>query len=118
MELSRLTKLMFLDLSNVALKLERGDLQTLVGNLANLRELYLDEVYISLKRIEWCSTLSSSLPQLRVLSTTDFGISSPFDPVLLNLHFLSVIRLDGNNLSSIVPELLANFTKLTNPQSQ
>ncbi|KAH0720591.1 hypothetical protein KY285_005409 [Solanum tuberosum] len=113
MELSRLTKLTFLDLSNVALKLESGDLKTLVGNLANLRELYLDEVHISWKGIEWCSTLSSSLPQLRVLSMTNCGISSPFDPILLNLHFLSVIRLDGNNLSSIVPEFLANFTKLT-----
>ncbi|XP_015159001.1 receptor-like protein 12 [Solanum tuberosum] len=113
MELSRLTKLTFLDLSNVALKLESGDLKALVGNLPNLRELYLDEVYISWKGIEWCSTLSSSLPQLRVLSMTNCGISSPFDPILLNLHFLSVIRLDDNNLSTIVPEFLANFTKLT-----
>ncbi|XP_060178077.1 receptor-like protein 7 [Lycium barbarum] len=104
------------------LKLEITDLKTLVENLANLRELYnlanlrelyLDGVNISLKGIEWCSTLSSSLPRLRVLSIIYCGISGPFDPVLLNLRFLSVIFLDGNNLSTIVPEFLANFTKLT-----
>ncbi|KAG5582276.1 hypothetical protein H5410_052903 [Solanum commersonii] len=102
MELSRLTKLMFLDLSNVALKLESRDLKTLVGNLPNLRELYLDEVYISWKGIEWCSTLSSSLPQLRVLNHDKLWHFKPF-----------FIRLDDNNLSTIVPEFLANFPKLT-----
>ncbi|KAG5582273.1 hypothetical protein H5410_052900 [Solanum commersonii] len=104
MELSRLIK---------DLKLERPDLKTLVGNLANLRELYLDRVSISLKGSEWCSSLSSSLPQLRVLSMRDCKISGPLDPVLLNLRFLSVIRLDYNYLSTMVPDFLADFTKLT-----
>ncbi|XP_006363623.2 leucine-rich repeat receptor-like serine/threonine-protein kinase At1g17230 isoform X2 [Solanum tuberosum] len=109
MELSRLIKLEILDLSGGDLKLERPDLKTLVGNLANLRELYLDRVNISLKGSEWCSALSSSLPQLRVLSMRDCKISGPLDPVLLNLRFLSVIRLDYNYLSTMVPD----FTKLT-----
>ncbi|KAG5582275.1 hypothetical protein H5410_052902 [Solanum commersonii] len=113
MELSRLTKLEILDLSGGDLQLERPGLKTLVGNLANLRELYLDSVSISLKGSEWCSALSSSLPQLRVLSMIDCKISGPLDPVLLNLPFLSVIRLDYNDLSTMVPDFLANFTKLT-----
>ncbi|XP_049374819.1 receptor-like protein 7 [Solanum verrucosum] len=113
MELSRLIKLEILDLSGGELKLERSDLQTLVGNLANLRELYLDRVNISLKGSEWCSVLSSSLPQLRVLSMRDCKISGPLDPVLLNLRFLSVNRLDYNYLSTMVPDFLADFTKLT-----
>ncbi|XP_055806862.1 receptor-like protein 19 [Solanum dulcamara] len=113
MELSRLTKLEILDLSGGNLKLERPDLKTLIGKLANLRELYLDRVSIALKGSEWCSALSSSLPQLRVLSMIDCKISGPLDPVLLNLRFLSVIRLDYNNLSTMVPDFLADFTKLT-----
>ncbi|KAK4724700.1 hypothetical protein R3W88_027479 [Solanum pinnatisectum] len=113
MELSRLTKLEILDLTGGDLKLERPGLKTLVGNLANLRELYLDRMNISLKGSEWCSALSSSLPQLRVLSMRDCKISGPLDPVLLNLRFLSVIRLDYNYLSTMVPDFLADFTKLT-----
>ncbi|XP_059302185.1 receptor-like protein 7 [Lycium ferocissimum] len=67
-ELSRLTHLVFLDLSSYNsdelsdelpfshpfLELGSTDLKTLVGNLANLRELYLDGVNISSKGSEWC----------------------------------------------------------------
>ncbi|MCD7471972.1 hypothetical protein HAX54_012792 [Datura stramonium] len=114
MELSRLTQLVSLDLSyNYFLKLESPDLKTMVGNLTNLEELYLDDVNIYLNGSEWCWALSSSLPQLRVLSMTRCGISGPLDPVLLNLGFLEVIRLDHNDMSTIDLELLANFTKLT-----
>ncbi|XP_006363633.1 receptor-like protein 12 [Solanum tuberosum] len=121
-ELSRLTKLVVLDISTYndivgfpysLLSLESPDLGTLVGSLANLRELYLDGVNVSLKGSEWCSALSSSLPQLRVLSMRYCEISGPIDPVLVNLPFLSVIRLDMNNLSTMVPDFLADFTKLT-----
>ncbi|KAK4377475.1 hypothetical protein RND71_003771 [Anisodus tanguticus] len=112
MELSRLTQLEILDLSNWYLKLESLDLKELVGNLANLRELYLDRVSISLKGSEWCSALSSSLPKLRVLPMTHYNILGPLDPVLLNLYFLSVIRLGSNDLSTMVPDFLANFSKL------
>ncbi|KAK4377473.1 hypothetical protein RND71_003769 [Anisodus tanguticus] len=113
MELSRLTRLVILDLSSGIFKLASQDLKELVRNLANLRELYLDFVNISLKGSEWCSALSSSLPQLRVLSMIHCNISGPLDPVLFNLRFLSVIRLDFNDLSTTVPDFLANFTKLT-----
>ncbi|WMV51835.1 hypothetical protein MTR67_045220 [Solanum verrucosum] len=121
-ELSRLTKLVVLDISTYndivgfpysLLSLESPDLGTLVGSLANLRELYLDGVNVSLKGSEWCLALSSSLPQLRVLSMRYCEISGPIDPVLVNLPFLSVIHLDMNNLSTMVPEFLADFTKLT-----
>ncbi|XP_016502015.1 uncharacterized protein LOC107820269 [Nicotiana tabacum] len=113
MELSRLTKLVFLDLSSIKLKLDSPDLKTLVGNLSNLRELYLNGVNISLKGSDWCSALSSSLPQLTVLSMIGCDISGPLDPALVNLRFLEIIHLDYNMLSTVVPEFLANFTKLT-----
>ncbi|KAM3340476.1 hypothetical protein P3S68_030347 [Capsicum galapagoense] len=42
------------------------------------------------------------------------SLAGPLDPVLLNLRFLSVLRLDWNLFSmSTVPEFLANFKKLT-----
>nr|XP_016492142.1 PREDICTED: receptor-like protein 12 [Nicotiana tabacum] len=114
MELSRLTQLVFLDLSyNYFLKLESPDLKILVGNLTNLEELYLDDVNIYMNGTEWCWALSSSLLKLRVLSMTRCGISGPLDPILLKLHYLAVIRLDHNDMSTIDLELLDNFTKLT-----
>ncbi|PHT35990.1 hypothetical protein CQW23_23690 [Capsicum baccatum] len=114
MELSTLTQLVSLDLSyNYFLKLESPDLKTLVGNLSNLGELYLDDVNLNLNGSEWSWALSSSLPQLRTLSMTHCGISGPLDPALLNLSFLGVLRLDHNNMSVIDLEFLANFTKLT-----
>ncbi|KAK4357803.1 hypothetical protein RND71_023413 [Anisodus tanguticus] len=92
MELSRLTKLTFLDLSNANLKLESTDLKTLIGSLANLRELYLDGVNISLKGSGWCSTLSSSLPRLRMLSMKYCGLSD-----------LEYLNLEDNSISGTLP---------------
>ncbi|XP_060190473.1 receptor-like protein 7 [Lycium barbarum] len=76
-----------------------------------LMELHLDGVIISSS--DWCLALSSSTPHLRVLSLRNCNISAALGPLLLNLHFHSVINLKGNNLSTTVPEFLANFTKLT-----
>ncbi|XP_015159000.1 probably inactive leucine-rich repeat receptor-like protein kinase At2g25790 isoform X1 [Solanum tuberosum] len=117
MELSRLIKLEILDLSGGDLKLERPDLKTLVGNLANLRELYLDRVNISLKGSEWCSALSSSLPQLRVLSMRDYFtkltilsvrwcyLFGPFPSKIFQVPTLQQLDLSGNeNLTGILPE--------------
>ncbi|XP_049401055.1 receptor-like protein 7 isoform X1 [Solanum stenotomum] len=117
MELSRLIKLEILDLSGGELKLERPDLKTLVGNLANLRELYLDRVNISLKGSEWCSALSSSLPQLRVLSMRDYFtkltilsvrwcyLFGPFPSKIFQVPTLQQLDLSGNeNLTGNLPE--------------
>nr|GMD52424.1 verticillium wilt disease resistance protein [Ipomoea batatas] len=65
------------------------------------------------KGSEWCEALSSSLPNLRVLSLRNCHLSGPIHPSLLKLHSLSVIQLDQNNLSSAVPEFLANLTALS-----
>ncbi|XP_050227576.1 receptor-like protein 7 [Mercurialis annua] len=95
------------------LKLENPNLATLVQNLTQLRELYLDGVNISAQGNEWGQALWSSLPNLQVLSLSNCLLSGPIDVSLANLSFLSVIRLDGNNLSAPVPDFLANFTNLT-----
>ncbi|KAK3444851.1 hypothetical protein EUGRSUZ_A00706, partial [Eucalyptus grandis] len=117
-ELSCLTKLRTLDLSLVyntyegLLKLEKPSLRSLIGDLGELRELYLDGVYVSAKGSEWFNVLASSVPKLEVLSMSYCSLSGTIDPSLLSLANLSIIRLDGNNLSSTVPSFLANFSSL------
>ncbi|OAY43746.1 receptor like protein 27 [Manihot esculenta] len=118
--ISRMTTLATLDLSSGfcffghgSLKLENPDLPTLVQNLTRLTDLHLDCVNISSHGNEWCQALSSSLPNLQVLSLSNCFLSGPFDSSLEKLLSLSVIRLNGNNLSAPVPQFFANFSNLT-----
>ncbi|KAH0632803.1 hypothetical protein KY284_035589 [Solanum tuberosum] len=119
MMLSRLRKLVTLDLSTIfpdfdrPLKLENPNWRHFIENSTELRELYLDGVDLSAQRTEWCQSLSSYLPNLTVLSLRTCQISGPIDESLSKLLFLSVIRLDQNNLSTTVPEYFANFSNLT-----
>lgn len=118
-DFSKLTKLVSLDLSALsfpgspALKLEQPNFATLVQNLTHLTELLLDGVNISAHGNDWCKALSSSLPNLKVLSMSNCYLSGPLDASLAKLQSLSIIRLSGNNLSTPVPEFLANYSKLT-----
>ena len=117
-ELSQLTRLVNLDLStlfpgNHSLKLEYPNLTMFVQNLTQLTELHLDGVKISAHGYDWGQAISSRLPNLRVLSLTNCNISGPFDSSLSKLQFLSVIRLDQNNLAAPVPEFIADFKNLT-----
>ncbi|XP_056172655.1 receptor-like protein 7 [Syzygium oleosum] len=119
--MSHLTRLVTLDVSMLyfpgltSLKLENPNLKMLVGNLSELRELYLDGVNVSATGNELCNALSSSMPKLQVLSMTNCYLSGSIGACssLLNLHFLSVIKLGFNNLSTTVPEFFAHFQNLT-----
>ncbi|MFQ6623303.1 hypothetical protein Gotur_002993 [Gossypium turneri] len=98
-EISRLTRLVTLDLSidtlfRTPLKLEKPNLKTLVQNLTKLRFLYLYGVNISAMGNEWCQALSP-LTELQVLSMSD------------------LIRLDRNNLSGLIPQFFTKFPNLT-----
>ncbi|KAF9596542.1 hypothetical protein IFM89_012273 [Coptis chinensis] len=117
-EISRMKRLVSLDLSTLfagsnPLKLEKPDLKTLVKNLSELRELYLDGVNVSMNRKEWCQSLSSALPNLEVLSLSSCSLSGPFDSSLLNLKSLSGLALSQNNITADVPEFFGNFSKLS-----
>ncbi|XP_062172922.1 receptor-like protein 6 [Alnus glutinosa] len=119
--ISRLTRLVTLDLSSnyytykaaYSLTLENPNLNMLIQNLSKLIELHLDGVVISAQGKEWCHALSSSLPNLRVLSLSYCNLSGPIDSSLRNLKSLSVIRLNGNDFSSPVPNFFADFKNLT-----
>uniref|UniRef100_A0A2N9FVU3 Leucine-rich repeat-containing N-terminal plant-type domain-containing protein n=1 Tax=Fagus sylvatica TaxID=28930 RepID=A0A2N9FVU3_FAGSY len=105
-EISRLTRLITLDLSTYSrYNSNLPDLATLVQNLSELEELYLDGVNISAQGNEWCQALSSSLPNLRVLSMSRCHLSGPLHSSLQKLQSLSIIRLNYNDLSSRLPTL-------------
>ncbi|XP_023925851.1 probable leucine-rich repeat receptor-like protein kinase At1g35710 [Quercus suber] len=117
--ISSLTRLVTLDLSTFylladsMLKLEDPNLAMLVQNLSELKELYLDGVNISAPGNEWCQVLSSSVPNLRVLSMSSCSLSGPFEFSLLKLQSLSIIHLSNNPSNAPVPEFFANFINLT-----
>ncbi|KAL4352683.1 hypothetical protein GQ457_06G005710 [Hibiscus cannabinus] len=117
-EISRLTSLVTLDLSVNSfvmlrsLKLENPNLKMLVQNLTRLRSLHLDGVKISATGNEWCKGLSP-LTNLEVLSLSNCNLSGPIEDSLQNLKNLSVIHLDKNNLSAVVPKFLARLSNLT-----
>ncbi|XP_039129268.1 receptor-like protein 7 [Dioscorea cayenensis subsp. rotundata] len=118
MGISRLTKLISFDLSSYsygpyALKLEKPDLGTLIRDLSNLKELYLDGANISSSGTEWCHAISDPAPGLQALSLRDSSLSGPIDSSLSKLRNLSILRLHGNDLSSQVPDFFANFSSLT-----
>ncbi|XP_050242096.1 receptor-like protein 7 [Quercus robur] len=119
-EISRLTRLVTLDLSYIfndedqnPVELENPNLATLVQNLTCLTELYLDYVIISSQGNDWCQALSSSLPNLRVLSMSYCDLRVPLDSSLQKLQSLSVVNLCSNNFSAPIPEFFADFRNLT-----
>ena len=118
-EISRLTRLVTMDFSILyfpgipTLKLENPNLRMMVQNLIELRELYLNGVNISAQGKEWCRALSSSVPNLQVLSLSSCHLSGPIHSSLEKLQSISRIRLDDNNFTAPVPEFLGNFSNLT-----
>ncbi|KAI3848410.1 hypothetical protein MKX03_036258 [Papaver bracteatum] len=118
-ELSRMTRLVTLDLSNfqpannTLFTLKNPDLGTLIRNWKELKVLWLDGVKISAQGSEWCKAVSSSLPKLQELRLSNCYLSGPFDESLLQLQSLNELRLNQNNISAEVPEFFSEFRNLT-----
>uniref|UniRef100_M8B386 Putative LRR receptor-like serine/threonine-protein kinase n=1 Tax=Aegilops tauschii TaxID=37682 RepID=M8B386_AEGTA len=81
--------------------LQEPNFQILVGNLNNLRELYLDGVDMSTSADDWCDAFADSLPNLRVLSLRYCNLVGPICPSLSTLHSLAVISLQDNFDTSV-----------------
>ncbi|KAK8563936.1 hypothetical protein V6N13_005844 [Hibiscus sabdariffa] len=113
--ISYLTKLVTLDLSQILTlsKLEKPNLKMLVRNLTGLKNLYLDGIDIPANGKEWSQALSSSLPNLQVLSMRSCYLSGPISPSLVKLKSLSIIHLDDNKVSGPIPKFMAEFQNLT-----
>ncbi|XP_058729115.1 receptor-like protein 7 [Vicia villosa] len=119
MEISKLTRLVSLDLSSYdsyskeqASTIYNRNLPTFLQNLTSLKQLYLDGINISSMGKEWGNALLS-LRDIQELSMSYCGLSGPLDSSLTKLVNLSIIVLDWNNFSSSVPETFANFKNLT-----
>jgi hypothetical protein len=95
--------------------LRESSIGTLVANLSNLRELYLDSVDLSYSGEEWGTSLAEYIPQLQVLSLADCGLSDPIHKSLLRLHSLVVINLQENFdiTAGPFPEFFMDFVNLT-----
>ncbi|XP_062192498.1 receptor-like protein 6 [Phragmites australis] len=76
---------------------------TLVANLSNLRELYLDGVDLSPSGEEWCISLATSVPRLHVLSLASCHLSGPIHKSLSRLHSLAILDLSRNSLNGEIP---------------
>ncbi|CAN1836629.1 Receptor-like protein 12 [Linum perenne] len=111
--ISQLTSLTSLNLTFGVLKLENPSLALFVQNLTQLTDLRLNGVDLSSQRKKWCHVLSSSLPNLKVLSLFNCSLSGPLDPSFSKLQSLSILELDYNNFSSPLPDSLAEFKNLT-----
>ncbi|KAL6336591.1 hypothetical protein AAG906_025596 [Vitis piasezkii] len=131
-EISRLTRLVTIDISSFnylfetpTLKLEQPNLRMLVQNLKELRKLYLNGVDISAPGNEWCQALSSSVPNLRVLSLSWCFLLGPIDSSMVPT--LQILDLSDNqllwgalpefpqtrcNFSGPIPSFIENLTRL------
>ncbi|KAJ3693813.1 hypothetical protein LUZ60_009293 [Juncus effusus] len=113
--IANLTNLVSLDLSgdHSSLKLQKPSLRTLIRNLSNLKELYLDYVYISNDGTKWSAALAESVPRLQVLSLVDCALSGSFAPSFSQLSSLTHIFLEGNSLNGHFPEKIFQIQTLT-----
>ena len=88
------------------LKLKNPNLQKIVQNLTRIKQLNLDGVSITAQGDEWCNALLQ-LHSLQEVSMSYCNLSRPVHSSMTRLKNLSVIRFDGNLLSSLVPENFA-----------
>ncbi|KAF2306446.1 hypothetical protein GH714_018167 [Hevea brasiliensis] len=117
--ISRKKKLVTLDLSMLyrpgvpSLKLEKPNFATLLQNLTQLGELRLDGVNACANGNEWCQALSTSLPNLEVLSLSNCFLSGPIDPSLAKLQSLSEIRLGDSLQNASLKTLVLSYTNFS-----
>uniref|UniRef100_A0A2K1Y7Z1 Leucine-rich repeat-containing N-terminal plant-type domain-containing protein n=1 Tax=Populus trichocarpa TaxID=3694 RepID=A0A2K1Y7Z1_POPTR len=100
-EISHLSKLVFLDISNKHLSLETISFDKIVQNLTKLRVLYLDYIDMSLVAPNSLTNLSSSLT---LLSLVDCGLQGEFPSNIFLLPNLdSLILADNEGLTGSFP---------------
>ncbi|XP_066162844.1 receptor-like protein Cf-9 isoform X1 [Oryza sativa Japonica Group] len=106
--IAHLKNLRALDLSFNYLFFQEPSFQTIVANLSNLRELYLDQVRIT-SEPTWSVALAHSLPLLQNLSLSQCDLGGTIHRSFSQLRSLVVINLNYNGISGRVPEFFADF---------
>ncbi|RCV09732.1 hypothetical protein SETIT_2G052900v2 [Setaria italica] len=120
-------------LDNYELYFERPSFQTIMANMSNLRELYLDGVDLHNIGSDWSTVLADSVPQLQILSLSGCRISGSIHPSFSSLRTLDlswnpmlsvrltyfpagnnleVLNLEGTNFSYDTPSSFANLESL------
>jgi len=95
--ISRLKNLVALDFSdNNGLYLKDSSFQTFMANMSNLRELHLDWVDLSSTGSTWSAVLGHAVPQLRILSLSQCGLSGSIHPSFSRLGELTTINFGYN----------------------
>ncbi|XP_066317112.1 receptor-like protein 7 [Miscanthus floridulus] len=94
--ISRLKNLVTLDFSDNGLYLKDPSFQTFMANMSNLRELFLDYVDLSSSGSTWSAVLGHSVPQLRILSLSQCGLSGSIHPSFSRLGELTTINFRYN----------------------
>jgi Leucine-rich repeat (LRR) protein len=90
---------------------------TLVANLSNLRELYLDGVDLSSMGEHWCTALATYVPHLEILSMATCSLTGPICKSLSRLSSLVVLNLQNNyGIAGRFPEFLMDLLNLTTLQ--
>ncbi|XP_047943104.1 receptor-like protein 36 [Salvia hispanica] len=122
-EIASLKILVSLDISNYdcstpeeCLSLEYPNLEMLVGNLTGLRELYWIVSILPhfMKRNKLSHIVSSHLPNFTSLSLAHCNLYGPLSKSFWELHSLSILRLNVNDVSIVeLPDLFAKFPSLT-----
>uniref|UniRef100_K3XS53 Disease resistance R13L4/SHOC-2-like LRR domain-containing protein n=1 Tax=Setaria italica TaxID=4555 RepID=K3XS53_SETIT len=83
---------------------------SLIANLGNLKELYLDRVYLSGNGVKWCGAfLNSSTPELQVLSLRWSNLSGPICGSLSGIRSITEINLELNCINDPTPESVAEL---------
>ncbi|KAK1662607.1 hypothetical protein QYE76_050766 [Lolium multiflorum] len=100
--------------SNPSLCIIEPNIESLVANLSNLRELNLDYADLSSNGPEWCTAFANSTtPQLKILSLRRCGLVGPVCGSLSSIPSLTVIDLQYNGLHGPIPEFLADLSSLS-----
>ncbi|CAL4958383.1 unnamed protein product [Urochloa decumbens] len=127
--IGRLTKLVSLDLSasfyvedqddhdillqlfsNRAWQFVEPNIGSLITNLSNLKQLYLDRVDLSGNGLKWCGAfLNTSTPELQVLSLRWSNLFGPICGYLSGIRSLTEINLWFNYIKGPTPESLADL---------
>ncbi|XP_052486496.1 receptor-like protein 7 [Gossypium raimondii] len=112
-QVSHLSKLVSLDLSDWAyeqLTIDKHALEGLVHNLTEVRHLFLDGINMSSVNAHVFMNLSSSL---RALSLARCDLQGKFPKNIFDLPNLNRLYLGDNQLSGQIPRSLGNYLQLT-----
>uniref|UniRef100_A0A0D9XXU4 non-specific serine/threonine protein kinase n=1 Tax=Leersia perrieri TaxID=77586 RepID=A0A0D9XXU4_9ORYZ len=99
-------------------QLSAPNIETLLTNLTNLKELHMGMVYMYGNGERWCDGIAKSTHNLQVLSLPYCSLSGPICTSFFDMQSLNIVELQYNGLSGSVPQLFASLPNLTVLQLQ